>query len=298
VALPDGRVLVAGGETEVADPPVDDVLGIVTWSDLYDPELDTWRRVADMQHFREYHGVSLLLPDGRVAVTGGTRIKFAYGPTSADIEAYSPPYLFRGVRPEITSISTIAPGRGQEIELEIEPETAITSVVLMGTQSHTHWVDGGVPRQLVLPPTQVGSTVTVALPTDPDVLPLGHYLLFALVDDIPSEGVVIRIDESVTAGTPDPPVTGHLRLTFRPNPSRGTAVVQIHLDRPDRLEVELFAIDGTRVRTLLPPRTRQGLISVGWDGRDASGRRVAAGTYFVRAATPRREVSRSIHLVW
>src|SRR5690606_17161554 len=107
VQLPDGRVLAAGGEAKEPNPPVDDVLGIVKWSDLYDPNTDAWRRVADMNWFREYHAVTLLLPDGRVATTGGTRIKFQYGPTSADIEAFVPPYLFRGVRPQITSMSAI-----------------------------------------------------------------------------------------------------------------------------------------------------------------------------------------------
>ncbi|MFO0982462.1 MAG: hypothetical protein U1E76_12135 [Planctomycetota bacterium] len=50
-----------------------------------------------MLEFREYHAVTLLVPDGRVLTTGGTRIKFSTA-TSANIEAYRPPYLFRGVR--------------------------------------------------------------------------------------------------------------------------------------------------------------------------------------------------------
>jgi len=193
VQLPDGRILVAGGETEVESPPVEDVLGVVKWSDLYDPAGDTWRRVADLNWFREYHAVTLLVPDGRVVTTGGTRIKFQYGPTSADIEAYEPPYLFRGVRPEIASISTIEAPRGCDIALEIFPDTTITSVVLMGTAAPTHWVDGGVPRRLVLPVAQSGTTVEVVLPSDPNILPLGHYMLFAMVDDIPSEAVIIKV---------------------------------------------------------------------------------------------------------
>ena len=54
VQLPDGKVLVAGGETEAPSPPVEDVLGVVKWCDLYDPAADTWRRVADLIWFREY----------------------------------------------------------------------------------------------------------------------------------------------------------------------------------------------------------------------------------------------------
>ncbi len=193
VQLPDGRILVAGGETEQDPPPVPHVLGVVKWCDLYDPANDAWRRVADLNWFREYHAVTLLVPDGRVVTTGGTRIKFQYGPTSADIEAYSPPYLFRGVRPEIQQVSTTRPRRGEIVSLEIFPETQLTSVVLMGAQTTTHWVDGGVPRRIVLPVTQNGSAVTFTLPADANLAPLGRYLLFAMVDDIPSVALMVEL---------------------------------------------------------------------------------------------------------
>jgi len=196
VQLPDGRIFVGGGETEVVAPPVDDVLGIVRWCDLYDPESDSWRRVADMMWHREYHGVSLLVPDGRVVMTGGTRIKFQVGPTSADIEAFSPPYLFRGIRPEIVNISSSELPRGSQVRVELTLETELTSLVLIGTQTTTHWVDGGVPRRLVLPVEQTGAMATAVLPTNPNVVPLGHYMLFAMVDDIPSVARIVKIVQS------------------------------------------------------------------------------------------------------
>lgn len=80
------------------------------------------------------------------------------------------------------------------------PITGITSAVLMGIQSTTHWVDAGVPRRLVLPVTQNGAQVVTGLPTDPNLLPLGFYMLFAMVDDIPSKGVVVQIVEPASAG--------------------------------------------------------------------------------------------------
>ncbi len=200
VQLPDGRVFVGGGDSTDPPPPVSNVLGIVKWCDLYDPPTDTWRRVADMNWHREYHAVTLLIPDGRLITTGGTRIKFQVGPTSADIEAYSPPYMFRGVRPEIAGISTTEPPRGSELVLAITPDTQITSVVLTGLQTTTHWVDGGIPRRLALTPEQAGSTVTVTVPTDPNVIPLGYYMVFAMVDDIPSEARIVEVVE--TQGLP------------------------------------------------------------------------------------------------
>ena len=210
IQLPDGHVLVAGGETKQPSPPVPTVLGIVKWTDLYDPAGDTWRRVADLNRFAEYHAVTVLIPDGRVVTTGGTRIKFQVGPTSADIEAFSPPYLFRGVRPVITSEPGPSLRRGQSVSLDIAPATRLTSVVLTGTMSHTHWVDGGVPRRLVLPVQQEGSVARVTLPSDPNVLPLGTYMLFAMVDDIPSVAKLVWVEGGCY---PDCNADGQLNLS-------------------------------------------------------------------------------------
>jgi hypothetical protein len=144
-----------------------------------------------MAQFREYHAVTLLVPDGRVLTTGGTKIKFQVGPTSADIEAFSPPYLFRGVRPQITQFNPVI-SRGSMQQIGIFPNTRVTSVVLIGTQSTTHWVDGGIPRRIVLPPISRSGTA-FNLPSDPNVLPSGYYMMFAMVDDIPSVAQIVRV---------------------------------------------------------------------------------------------------------
>ena len=121
------------------------------------------------------------------ASIGATSIESA----SASIRSH--PYMFRGVRPEIAGISTTKPPRGSELALEITPDTQITSVVLTGLQTTTHWVDGGIPRRLALSPEQTGATVTATLPTDPNVIPLGYYMVFAMVDDIPSVARIVEV---------------------------------------------------------------------------------------------------------
>ncbi|QOJ15222.1 MAG: DUF1929 domain-containing protein [Planctomycetia bacterium] len=173
VPLPDGRVLVAAGDTELANPGVPHVNGVVKWTDLYEPATGVWRRMADMGQFREYHAVTLLVPDGRVLTTGGTVIDFGNPPNSTDVEAFSPPYLFRGVRPQIANLSDSVVSRGGNLTLTIAPTTRLTSVVLLGTQATTHWVDAGIPRRVVLSVQQSGANASVTLPTDPSVLPLG-----------------------------------------------------------------------------------------------------------------------------
>lgn len=191
--LPDGKVLVAAGDTQSGNPGVPHVRGVVKWSDLYDPQTGAWRRVADMLQFREYHAVTLLVPDGRVLTTGGTVIDFQNPPNSADVEAFSPPYLFRGVRPQIVSLSTAVPQPGVPVTASVFPATRITSAVLIGTGAATHWVETGVPRRLVLPFIQSGSAVTMFMPDSRDMLPAGHYMLFLMVDDIPSVGRIVQV---------------------------------------------------------------------------------------------------------
>lgn len=193
VQMPDGRVLSAGGEATNPNPPVANVLGIVKWSELYDPTNNSWRRIAEMAQFREYHAVTLLVPDGRVLTTGGTRIKFQVGPTSSDIESFAPPYLFRGIRPQITSSFAIGYKPGMGLSFSIFPATRLTSVVLIPTGATTHWVDGSISRRIVLSVSQVGTDVRVVLPKTYNAIPAGHYMLFAMVDDIPSTAKIIKV---------------------------------------------------------------------------------------------------------
>lgn len=70
-----------------------------------------------------------------------------------------------------------------------------------------------------------------------------------------------------------------------PNPSHGRVRFALeHQDGAAAMDVAVYDVAGRRLRTL-----HRGLIAAGghaieWDGRDASGDRVAAGVYFVRAA--------------
>lgn len=76
-------------------------------TDLDDPVSNGWRRGADMTWHREYHAVTVLVPDGRVVTTAGTGGPAQPG-ISNDVEAFEPPYLFRGIRPHIDALSTNA----------------------------------------------------------------------------------------------------------------------------------------------------------------------------------------------
>jgi hypothetical protein len=148
-----------------------------------------------MNRFVHYHNVTVLARDGRVIATGGAGLTAnnSFAGDDMSIEAFEPPYLFRGVRPEIRSISSHSVHPGATISVEVGFTETPTEVVLVSARASTHWVDGGPQRFLSLPFTKTNHTLTATLPSDPVKALAGWYLLFVMVDDIPSKGEMVRI---------------------------------------------------------------------------------------------------------
>ncbi|HMB71467.1 MAG TPA: FlgD immunoglobulin-like domain containing protein, partial [bacterium] len=61
--------------------------------------------------------------------------------------------------------------------------------------------------------------------------------------------------------------------------------VSFTLDRDVDVRLTVHDAAGRRVRTLVDGPRTAGAGTADWDGRDASGRRVTAGIYFVRLET-------------
>ena len=193
VQLPDGTVLVLGGfKEERGDPAPVNPWGQLRLTDLYDPRRDTWRRLADLNIAREYHATPVLVPDGRVLVAGG-EAQPGVPPPRSQVEAFSPPYLFRGPRPVILHVSATSLKRGEDVRLTVAGTTSVTSVVLMGTSARTHFMNSGNGRYLELPFVQTEADLVARIPSERALAVLGYYLLFVLVDGIPSVGAIVRI---------------------------------------------------------------------------------------------------------
>ncbi len=80
-------------------------------------------------------------------------------------------------------------------------------------------------------------------------------------------------------------------------PAAGGALIRLSLDAPSPITLDVYDVSGRRVKRLdTAPRT-PGVSSVEWDGTNQSGRRVAAGTYFLRATAGERSVSTKFLLV-
>jgi flagellar hook assembly protein FlgD len=70
------------------------------------------------------------------------------------------------------------------------------------------------------------------------------------------------------------------------NPFRERAELAFALPADGTARLTVFDVSGRRVRTLVDGSVAAGEHVVVWDGADARGRAVAAGSYFVRLEVP------------
>lgn len=196
--LLDGRVASFGGSYSglPAGKPTTRSAGQVPdctqVADLFDPVRNAWRPLANLKRFIHYHSVTLVVPDGRLINFGGAGGGSLFGDDSS-IEAFEPPYLFRGVRPRIDALSSHDLVQGGSVRLRVSFAERVTSVMLLGTRAATHWVDGGVQRALNLEFIQQGDALTVQVPSDANRALAGWYLLSVRVDDVPSVARMVRV---------------------------------------------------------------------------------------------------------
>lgn len=187
--LPDGKVLVTGGTSGAG---FNDMSRPVFQSELWDPATENFTPVASATVPRLYHSAATLLPDGRVLATGGNE--------QLTPEVYSPPYLFKGERPSISSAPD-AIDFGQRFAVQTPQAAAIAKVTLIRMTSVTHSFNEN-QRLNVLAFERGSTAVDITAPASGNIAPPGHYLLF-LVDSngVPSLGKVVQL----TGDAPAPP---------------------------------------------------------------------------------------------
>ncbi|HZC73480.1 MAG TPA: Ig-like domain-containing protein [Jatrophihabitans sp.] len=168
--LPDGTVLATGGGT---DKTGFDESHAVKPAEVWDPATGIWKTVAALTAPRLYHSVAVLLPDGRVFVSGSGSDPGV--PDEKNYQIYSPSYLFKGPRPTITS----APSTVQydsNVFVQTPDAASIQKVTLIRTGSVTHAFDQNA-RALQLSFTQTAGGLNVHMPVNGNYAPPGYYLL-------------------------------------------------------------------------------------------------------------------------
>jgi hypothetical protein len=122
----------------------------------------------------------------------------------------------------------------------------------------------------------------------------GLSLVEAAIDDFE---ILDGLPPAVTASgvqRPSPPLRPVTTFTVSPNPFSSAANIRWEQPASGWVNVVVHDLGGRRVRTLESARRTAGSREIVWDGRDGSGRPVAAGLYFVRIETPAGTAVRSL----
>jgi hypothetical protein len=186
VITPDNQVIITGGSRGYRGAHESDLFEC----HAYNPGTNKLTRLADPSVGRNYHSEALLLPDGRIVTLGGNPLygdkeDKTPGGFEKRIEIYSPPYLYHGSRPTITSGPTELQ-RGEAAVFKTPDAASIGSASLVRPSAVTHVTD--VEQRLVaLGVQRDGDALTLTIPQGAGLLPSGWYMLFVTnTQDTPS----------------------------------------------------------------------------------------------------------------
>ncbi len=217
--LADGTLMMIGGEIG------DDISRLTP--ELYNPASNSWSNLANIAFKRNYHTSAVLLPSGKVCVSGGEDNN---GPgdlgETDQMQVYSPDYLSAGSRPVINSSPTTA-GYGSNINVSYSSSNTINDVILRRPGSSTH----GFTYNMIGAPcsfTDNGSSLTVTIPSNPNRIPPGYYMLFIFSNNsgtkVPSVAKWIQISGNAPPPDTDPPTPNPGTFSTAPNATGETSI--------------------------------------------------------------------------
>ena len=266
--LPDGKVLATGGQTSTDG--VDRRTGVLA-AEMWNPDTNTWTTMASNRRPRLYHSSAILLPDARVLLAGGGAFGTAHNEKSGEI--YSPPYLFKGPRPTITSgPSTL--NYGQQFTLGTPDAARIQSASLVRMGSVTHNLDMD-QRFMNLPVTAGSGSVQLGGPTNGNVAPPGMYMVFLINDQgVPSVGKIVKVGAAVDTQAPSAPA--NLTATRQ-------SASQINLNwsaANDNIGVTEYRVHRSTTSNFTPSAANR--IATVESGTSYQNTGLAAGTYYYK----------------
>ncbi|MGW0878277.1 galactose oxidase-like domain-containing protein [Streptomyces sp. NPDC002671] len=187
--FPDGRLFTVNGGYDIRDygfgqynPNAED-----KWRKTEIRGADgTWRLGPEQRLPRGYHSNAVILPDGRIMVTGDELQEIANNRDiksgmNGSIEIYSPPYLNQGgTRPTLTDVTNPTVAYGGSLRVSTDTPTRVTRAVLMAPITSTHSVDTSQRRIELNITSRAGNKLVLQTPASANEAPPGYYLLFLL----------------------------------------------------------------------------------------------------------------------
>lgn len=190
VILPTGQIVMFGGNLKgwgtspVLNP------------EMFDPVSETWTDWPAATVPRMYHGVALLLQDGRVWTAGTTPTNLT---KELRVEIFNPWYISE-TRPTISGNPT-GGAYGDTITIPTPNAADITKVSLVRVSSTTHHYNTDQRLIWLQIEGTTSSSVTVKAPINNKLAPPGYYLVHILNGaGVPSIGTFIKIPGSADSG--------------------------------------------------------------------------------------------------
>ena len=233
--LPDGKVLVTGGQTA---PQIWTDYNAVFHPELYDPTTGNWTVLQGACCARTYHSVALLLPDATVFTGGGGFCSLAgaeeciqLASSHYDGAIFTPPNLLeadgwtKAEQPVIAAAPTVAPlGTTFFVEMGLTANKSapvVRSFCLIRAGASTHAVNNDL-RRIPLAFKQTGPLLyRLTMPKKSGTAPPGYYMLFAVNSaGVPSKAPFVQVPVSPSPGSPPPaPLAPHQMSPRSPPPA-------------------------------------------------------------------------------
>jgi hypothetical protein len=192
VILPTGQIGIFGGNLSGAQSPVLN-------PEMFDPVSETWTVWPAATVPRMYHGIALLLQDGRVWTAGTTPTGFIKEPR---VEIFNPWYTSE-TRPTISGDPT-GGAYGSTITIPTTNAADVTKVSLVRVSATTHHYNTDQRLIWLQIESKTSSSVTARAPINNRLAPPGYYLVHVLNSaGVPSVGRFVRIPGS--SDNPPPP---------------------------------------------------------------------------------------------
>ncbi|KAL5480284.1 hypothetical protein ACEPAI_1554 [Sanghuangporus weigelae] len=196
VPMPDGTYMIMNGAQQgvagfglATDPNLQAL--------LYDPSQPLGSRISILNTTivgRLYHSEAILLPDGRVLVSGSDPEDTRF-PQEYRVEVYIPPYLSSGLTQPSFTIEDTDWSYGEQVPISVtlhQGSTSTMRVSLIGAVASTHGNSMGA-RTIFPEFSCSGNTCTITAPPNAHISPPGWFQLFVLDGPTPSHSTWIRI---------------------------------------------------------------------------------------------------------